>query len=325
MEQVPTNRIFRAFFAVPPQVHLLDISGPAHVFYEAKALGASIEAYFISMHRTGDEKSSAGVSLGNLVDFSSFQLTGDDWVIVPGLDAQTLFSAKLDAQIQLFLDWLRDQHTRGAKICSVCTGAYIVARSGIMDGRECTTHWKYIRDFKRKFPCVRLLDDRLFVKDGNLYSSAGVTSGIDLSLYLLEEVFGPLFAINVAKEIVVYLRRAKDDPQLSVFLQFRNHIENRVHQIQDYMAQHLEKGLRLENLAAEVSMSPRNLSRLFKKTTGITLGDYQDKLRLEKAVQLLATGQKVEVVSLSCGLKSANQLRTLLKKYKGVLPQDMLS
>ncbi len=314
---------FRAFFAVPPQVQLLDLSGPAHVFYEAKCLNPAISSYFISLERNREVDSCAGLSLANLQDFNDFELGPSDWLIIPGLDSEVFFEKGFFQKIQPFLDWVKIQADRGAKVCSVCTGTFLLAQSGVVDGKSCATHWKYSKVFQKQFPKSQLLAERLFVKDGNIYSSAGVASGIDLSLYLLEEVFGSLFAIQVAKEMVIYLRRTPEDPQLSVFLQFRNHLENRIHEVQDLLAHRLDQSNPLEELAEKVNMSSRNLSRLFKKTTGITLGEYRDKLRLEKAVQLLARGEKVEVITLDCGLKSSNQLRALLKKYQGVLPQKL--
>lgn len=314
---------FRAFFAVSSQVHLLDLGGPAHVFYEASVLDPSIELIFLGMDQSKEIRSSAGLGLNQLEDFREFSLGPNDWLILPGLESELYFKKEFNSSIQPFLDWVKVQAKQGAKICSVCTGTFLMARAGLLEGKSCATHWKYTKVFRQQFPEAQLLEDRLFVKDQNIYSSAGVSSGIDLSLYLLEEVFGPLFAIKVAKEMVVYLRRTPEDPQLSIFLQFRNHLENRIHEAQDLMTHYLDQPLPLEDLAEKVNMSSRNLSRLFKKTTGITLGEYKEKLRLEKAVQLVALGEKLESVALSCGLKSTNQLRTLLKKHRGLLPQQL--
>ncbi len=312
----------RAFFLVPPEVHLLDMSGPAHIFYEAKSYGAPIDLFFLTLNKT-EALSSAGLHLSQLEKYDSHVLGPNDWFFIPGVEAYLLHDPSFEASNVLFSEWLHLQYENGAKICSVCTGAYLLANSGLLEGRNCTTHWKYLEDFRTRFPKVGLITDRLFVEDQRIYTSAGVSSGIDLALYLLEEEFGPIFATKVAKEVVVYLRRTEDDPQLSVFLQYRNHLDQRVHLVQDNLAQHLEKKLTIEELAEEVNMSPRNLTRLFKKTTGITIGDYLDKLRVERAVQLLSEGNKVDSVSLSCGLQSSNQLRSLLKKYSHALPHEL--
>jgi transcriptional regulator GlxA family with amidase domain len=314
---------YRVFFAVPPKVHLLDLCGPAHAFYEAKVLNPSIEIFFISLKGNSEESSSPGLGINSLLDFRDFELGPADWLVIPGLESEIYFREGFYQTIQPFLDWVRVQAGNYAKVCSVCTGTFLLANAGVLDGKSCTTHWKYREVFERLHPTAQLMADRLFVKDSNIYSSAGVASGIDLSLFLLEEVFGSLFAFKVAKEMVVFLRRMPNDPQLSVFLQFRNHLENRIHQVQDLMANHLDQQLSLEDLAEKVNTSPRNLSRLFKKTVGITLGEYRDKLRFEKAVQLLEGGEKVEVIALTCGLKSSNQIRSLLRKYRDLIPQKL--
>ncbi len=319
------NNNFRAFFVVPPAVQLLDISGPAHLFYEARAYGAAVENVFISLTDTVQEASCSGLSLGNLQQFADFNLGKTDWVFLPGLESNLLVHSNFEKSNAPFYDWLNQQHTAGAKICSVCTGAYLSAQAGLLANKECTTHWKFIEDFSARYPEARVLNDRLIVKDGNLYSSAGVSSGIDLALYLLEEAFGPVFAAKIAKEVVIFLRRTEHDPQLSVFLQYRNHLENRIHKVQDLLAQAVHQKSKIQKLAEEVHMSPRNLTRLFKKTTGITIGQYVDKLRVEKAMLLLAEGERVDVVSNACGLNSANQLRTLLKKHTDLLPSQLRS
>ncbi|MEM9340620.1 MAG: helix-turn-helix domain-containing protein [Bacteroidota bacterium] len=318
------DQMYRVFFVVPPEVQLLDVSGPAHIFYEAKEYDAPIASYFLSLDNESTQVSSTGLSLGNLQSFQHFELGSNDWLIVPGLESHLIFDPDFIERLQPFLEWLKRQASNQAKICSVCTGAYLLAFAGILDEKACTTHWKYLKDFHRRFPKVLLQKDRLFVKDQTIYSSAGVSSGIDLSLFLLEEQFGPVFATKIAKEVVVYLRRTESDPQLSIFLQYRNHIEHRIHQVQDLLAQKLEQKLKAEEIANIVNMSARNLTRLFKKTTGITIGEYVNKLRVERAVQLLSEGNKVQYVSSLCGLNSPNQLRELLQKYEDALPSELL-
>lgn len=320
---MPNNPNFRAFFVVPPAVQLLDISGPAHLFYEAKAYGATVENIFLSLTNSAQEASCSGLFLGNLKNFEDFILGPTDWVFLPGLESGLLLHPDFQKNNLPFYNWLNQQYNAGSKICSVCTGAYLSAQAGLLTNKECTTHWKFLEDFTARYPKARVLKDRLIVKDGNLYSSAGVSSGIDLALYLLEEAFGPVFASKIAKEVVIFLRRTENDPQLSVFLQYRNHIENRIHKVQDTLAQTLHHKSSIEKLAGDIHMSPRNLTRLFKKTTGITIGNYLDKLRVEKALRLLSEGEQVDVISNACGLSSSNQLRTLLKKYTDQLPSQL--
>ncbi|MEP1034836.1 helix-turn-helix domain-containing protein [Ekhidna sp.] len=317
------DQSYRVLFVIPTQVHLLDICGPAHLFYEAKQFDPSINLHFVGLNSQKEEITSAGLFFSRLEALDSFKLSKNDIVFIPGLEAELIFDEKFNQTNQPFFKWLVEQHCNGAKICSVCTGAYLLAQSGLLNDKSCTTHWKYLEDFRNRFPKADLKQDRLFVKTGNIYTSAGVSSGIDLALFVIEEHHGSIFAAKIAKEIVIYLRRTEDDPQLSVFLMYRNHLENRIHKTQDYLAQHLDKKMKIEQLAELVHMSPRNLTRQFKKTTGITIGEYVDKLRVEKAIQLLLDGQKVDAVSLSCGLASSNQLRSLLKKYKGVLPNTL--
>mgnify|MGYP001326466729 CR=1 FL=1 len=158
---------------------------------------------------------------------------------------------------QSFFEWLKKQGEARAKICSVCTGAYLMGIAGLLDNKECTTHWKYLDDFKQRFPDTEVLTDRLIVKDDNIYSSAGVSSGIDLSLFIIEELFGAVFASKIAKEVVIYARRTSKDPQLSIYLRYRNHLENRIHEVQDILSQNLDKKIKIEELAEMVHMSRR--------------------------------------------------------------------
>jgi transcriptional regulator GlxA family with amidase domain len=307
-----------AAFVLPPGVHLLDITGPAHIFYESASYGATVHSLFCSMFPGQREVvSSSALAFGQLTPYDQLVLGAGDLVFIPGLEGTLLLSDDFLASSRPFLTWLTKQHQMGVTICSVCTGSFLLAESGLLDGLSCTTHWKYADRFRERYPRIQLLANRLFVHEGHIYTSAGVTSGIDLALHLVQQLWGPYFAAQIAKEVVVYFRRGPDDPQFSVFIQYRNHMDQRIHTIQDRLAQSLDQKLTVEDLADAVSMSPRNLTRLFKKTTQITIGDYLEKLRVERAEQLIGEGQTVQSAALHCGLKSPNQLRSLLRRHRG--------
>lgn len=310
---------------IPPEVHLLDINGPAHIFYEAKEFGAPLELHFVSLNNETEIASSAGLCFNQLEHFDQFELTENDILFIPGMEYRLLSDVHFRESISPFLKWVNTQNKNGADICSVCTGSFLLAETGILDRNRCTTHWKYYEEFSEKFPSVELERNRLFVTSKNIHSSAGVSSGIDLSLYIIEKYFGTKMALEIAKEVVIYFRRSASDPQLSIFLQFRNHLDHRIHDVQDYLMNNLADTTTNEDLAEKVYMSKRNLTRLFKQTTGITVGEYLQKLRVEKAVALLSNGLKVNTVAKECGLQSTNQLRSLLKKHRGILPMEILS
>lgn len=313
-----TNKV-QIVFMMPPYVHLLDITGPAHIFYEAACYGAPVQLLFSSLF-PGQflSNSSAALCFEQLVPFDRLALQAGDIVFVPGLESRLLLDNRFLQESGAFQEWLCRQHRKGVWICSTCTGAFLLAESGLLNGRTCTTHWKYLDRFTARYPQVRLQANRLFVQEDNIYTSAGVSSGIDLSLYLAEQLWGPAFAAQVAREVVIYFRRSAADPQLSAFTQYRNHLDHRIHAVQDRLAQCLDQKLNIDQLAAEVNMSPRNLTRLFKHTNGITIGHYLAQLRAEKAGQLLANGHTLKAAALECGLKSPHQLRHLLNRHKGL-------
>jgi transcriptional regulator GlxA family with amidase domain len=310
---------------VPPNVHLLDVNGPAHIFYEAKELGANVDLHFVSMNDASEIKSSAGLFFSKLTHFDAFELSKNDFVIVPGLEFGLLSNDTFLKESKPFFDWLHFQYINSVNICSICTGTFLLAESGILNGQECTTHWRYTSQLINKFPKINLQKNRLFVVNDNLYTSAGVSSGIDLSLYIVESLFGSKFVSDVAKEAVIYFRRSQSDPQLNIFLQYRNHLDSRIHNAQDYMIKHLSKAFTRKDIAENVHMSMRNLTRLFKKTTGVTIGAYLEKLKVDRALHLLSENHKVETVAKMCGYKNSKQIRTLLKKHKGVLSTDTSS
>jgi transcriptional regulator GlxA family with amidase domain len=153
------------------------------------------------------------------------------------------------------------------------------------------------------------------VKSGNVYTSAGIATGIDLALFLLEERHGKKLASQVAKELVVYIRREGREEQESIFLQHRNHTDEKIHAVQDWIARNLSKKISLEMLSDIASTSPRNLTRIFKKETGLTVSQYQNTIRVEKAKSLLANSNyKLDHIAKLCGLNTSKHLRTLIQK-----------
>lgn len=298
---------------VPPHVHLLDITGPAHIFYEANDYGAPVKLSFctIFQHQT-ESVSSSALAFHQLTPYDQLSLQPGDLIFIPGLDSSLLLDDGFINSSGQFLSWLKQQHQKGVLISSVCTGAFLLAAGGLLDGLNCTTHWKYAERFRLKYPDAKLQSNRLFVQEGNIYTSAGVSSGIDLALYLVQQLWGAHFAARIAKEVVIYFRRGPDDPQLSIFTQYRNHLDDRIHKVQDLLVYSLDQKMNLEDLAEQVSMSPRNMTRSFKQTTGITIGAYLDQLRKERAAQLISEGYTIQAAALNCGLKSTNQLRHLL-------------
>ena len=312
----PNHPVLTAVFVIPPQVHLLDISGPAHIFYEATDYGAEINLKFTSVYSDiSEETSTSGLSFAKLENFESIQLNPGDVVFLPGIKSNYLTDAKFFTSIQPFFQWVNKQYENGARICSVCTGAFLLAESGLINGKQATTHWKFQDLLKERYPAIEVLANRLFVLKDQIYTSAGVASGIDLALYILEEIYGTRFSAAIAREVVIYLRRSQEDPQLSIFLQYRNHLEDRIHIVQEWLSKHLDKKHTADQLADLIHTSERNLTRLFKDTTGITIGQYVEKLRVEHALHLIREKQKIAEVAKACGLQSTNQLRALLKKH----------
>jgi transcriptional regulator GlxA family with amidase domain len=306
----------RVIFFVNRGVHLLDLAGAVQAFYEAHQYGQPYQIVFCS-----DDASpvcSAGLAFAELTHYSTVEPGPGDLLIVPGFKLQEMNRTKG------LLAWLRKAAASEAVLCSVCTAAFLLAEAGLLDYGECTTHWRYTEQLRRDYPKLKVLTDRLFVKCGNIYTSAGVTTGLDLALFLLEERHGPEFTYKVARELVVYIRRDGSEPQESVYLQYRSHVNDDIHTIQDWMIQHLPQKIRIDELAALIYTSPRNLTRLFKSTTGATIGQYLEKLRVEKAMHLLRQQVKVGTITRQCGLQSTNQLRSLLKKHTGRLPSELV-
>ncbi|WP_303312642.1 GlxA family transcriptional regulator [Hymenobacter sp. BT730] len=302
-------------FVVPPTVYLLDLAGPVQVFQEAVFQGQPYQLRYCSYQET--VVSSPGLGLGPLLSFEQVPIAPGDFIMVAGLEMAYLRSAAFRREGQALFAWLRTQQALGARIGSICTGAFVLAEAGLLDGRKCTTHWRRLAELQARYPRVRSQGDTLFVEDGGIYTSAGVTSGIDLALYLLEEAHGPRFATQVARGLVVYSRRGAQHGQQSIYLNYRRHVHAGIHHVQDWLGEHLAVGATLPMLADVVGMSPRTLTRTFRQATGITIQAYTTALRREVADTLSRNpAQTMEAIAAQCGFKNVRQLQRIWARPK---------
>lgn len=302
----------RVIFLLLPELEILDLAGPLQAFHEAVHAGADLQVRLGSPEPR--VRTDQGLCLADLEPLP--EPTADDLVVVPGMRF-----AALDAVGPRVLAWLREAQETGAQLASVCTGAFLLGRAGLLDGRQCTTHWSRVEELQRRFPAARVLESRLFVHDGPLTTSAGIASGIDMALALLERRFGPLLVAAVAREMVVYLRRDGSHRQQSVYLDYRTHLHPGVHRVQDWLIANPAERANLAELGQLAALSPRHLTRVFRQATGVSVQEFTTRLRLELARGLLHDPRlTVEGVATRCGFASARQLRRLWKEVYGTSP-----
>jgi transcriptional regulator GlxA family with amidase domain len=300
-------------FLVLEGVELLDLAGPAQVFSMAASLGAPYSLHFCANH-TG-VRSAQGLFLGQLEPLPSVLV--DDWVMVPGISRDNLNSPLIDHATR---QWLVEAYTNGTSIASICTGAIVLGEAGLLDGRRCTTHWLMVKHLQQTCPKARVLDGILYVSDRGIVS-AGIASGIDMTLSLVEQQHGPHLAAEIARYLVIYLRRNGSQSQQSVYLEYRNHLYPGVHQVQTWLAEHVSESVSLTDLAEIANMSTRNFSRAFKAATGLTPVQYQQRLRLEVAATLLESSDlSIEAIATRSGFDDARHFRRLWQRYFGAPP-----
>ena len=217
--------------------------------------------------------------------------------------------------------WLRTVVRPDHRLISICSGALLAGRAGLLDGCACTTHHECCAELAALAPLARVVENRLFVTDGERWTSAGITAGIDLALHLVAELAGPAVAVAVARFLVVYLRRAGSDPQLSPWLEGRNHLPPAVHRVQDAIVAEPGRRWALADLARIAHASPRHLSRIFNEHAGMSVTDYVNRLRVALASTLVSsTRWDMERIADSAGFGSARQLRRAWARHHAVPP-----
>lgn len=299
-------------FIIPPTVELLDLAGPVQVFTEAKFYGFEADLEFYQYRET--PISTSGLGFGNVENYKNAKLKEGDFVFVPGMHFEYVRSIAFKAEREFF-NWLKECSEKKVTVCSICNGAFALGHAGLLKNTECTTHWRRVNELQTQFPQAKVVADILYVKSNDVYTSAGISAGIDLALAILESFKGALFTHKVARGLVVYHRRSGRHKQQSIYLDYRNHINPQIHEVQDYLIDNLSKENSIESLAALVGMSPRNLARVFKEKTGSTVLEYLTLLRKEYANTMLNNPEyTIEYIASKCGFKTARQLQRILKK-----------
>jgi transcriptional regulator GlxA family with amidase domain len=301
----------RIVFLILPRVHMLDLAGPMQVFQEAIDQGADISLEYCSTE--SELNASSELNINNLQYYSKINFQEGDYLIIPGAEVSYLVSKKVTSDKEL-LDWTLNAHTTGAWVCSVCTGAFFLAAAGLLNGRKCTTHWKRTTELKTRYPAIKLQEDILFTEHDRIYTSAGVTAGIDLALFIVEKLTSENISYKTARELVVYLRRSGSESQQSIFMKHRNHIHTGVHKAQDYLQENIHQKISLDQLAETSCMSARNLTRAFKKETGITVNEYVTLIRKSLLQEFTKDpNMSRKQMARQCGLKSERQVIRLLQ------------
>jgi transcriptional regulator GlxA family with amidase domain len=222
---------------------------------------------------------------------------------------------------EALIGWLREAAKRSRRVTSVCTGAFLLARAGLLDGRRATTHWASCADLVERYPAVAVEPDPIFVRDGNVATSAGVTAGMDLALALVEEDLGRDVALEAARWLVLFLKRPGGQAQFSAQLAAQSAAREPLRELQAWIVDHLGDDLSVPALAARACMSERNFARAFKAETGMTPAAYVEALRVERArLALESGGEPIEAVARRCGFGAVETLRRAFVRQLGVSP-----
>jgi transcriptional regulator GlxA family with amidase domain len=309
-------------FIAYPGVGLLDLTGPFTVFWSA--------SWFLNQRNEPAYERRVATVQGGLVEtadglavmsepLSAFDHLPIDTLIVPG--ALDLSGALDDREL---IAWITAHAPRARRICSVCTGTFVLAEAGLLDGRRVVTHWQAGAALRARFPRLRLQPDALFVRDDPVWSSAGVSAGIDLALALVQEDCGRDVAMSVSRQLVVYLKRPGGQAQFSEMLHGQPGTDGAFADLHDWLTKHLDdETLSVDTLARRACMSSRNFARVYKTQTGRTPAKAIELFRLETARRLLEeTNERIEAIARRTGFGDEDRMRNTFQRHLNVSPRD---
>lgn len=302
-----------------PGVQPLDVVGPAEVFSTASALadGRAYEVEVVAETADPIEHATAGYGLVPGGTTASCRGPIDTLIVAGGMGVYP------DEDTETLIAWITTAAARSRRVASVCSGAFLLARAGLLDGLRATSHWSVCAELGRRFPEIEVDDSPIFVNDGSVWTSAGVTAGMDLSLALVAADLGEEIALKVARWLVLFLRRPGGQAQFSTHVSVVPAARPGIRELQLWIADHLEEDLRVEALAERASMSPRNFARTFTRETGVTPGVYVEALRIECARQSLERDSApIESVAGNCGFGTPETMRRAFSRRLRVSPAE---
>jgi transcriptional regulator GlxA family with amidase domain len=316
----PSPRI--VLFVAYPGVGLLDLTGPFTVFWSASWFmgqrgGPAYERRVATVHGGPIETTDGLTVLSE--PLARFEDKTIDTLIVPG--ALDMTRALAD---RVLIDWVVRLAPGARRVCSVCTGTYLLAEAGLLNGRRVVTHWGAIDDLRAKYPQVKVDPNAIFVHDGPIWSSAGVSAGIDLGLALVQDDCGRDVAMSVARQLVVYMKRPGGQSQFSELIDLRAPNTGAFSELHDWLTKHLDDAsLSVETLARRVCMSARNFARVYKTKTGRTPAKAIELFRLETARRLLEdTDERIETIARRTGFGDEDRMRNTFQRHLNVSPRD---
>ncbi len=312
-EQAVTMRQRRVVIVVYPGAQTLDVSGPLEVFDTVNRLMAE-QASAYRLQCVSPDAPSVATSAGLVVQTAPLDAAEGaiDTLVVPG--GPGLKAALTDTS---FVAWIRHAAARSRRVASVCGGAFLLAEAGLLDGRRATTHWAFGEQMARRYPEVTVDPEPIYVRDGPYITSAGVSTGIDMALALVEDDLGAACALEAAKYLVLYFKRPGGQTQFSMILDTQLTDQEPIRSLQDWIQENLHRALPVSELAERTNMSPRHFARVFAQTVGMTPGQYVRRLRIARARQLLeATDLSVRQVASRCGFTA---IETFLRAFAAVV------
>ena len=325
-------QLIDVLFVIVPHALLLDIAGPADAFRlanqhrERQGLLPRFRLRFAAS--TEMQSSSVGLSIAGLEPLPD-ELRAITWVVLVGQPSEQL--DVVTPAITITARWLNRllarsmrENARGHRLVTVCSGALLAARAGLLTGRSCTTHHEVVDTLRTLAPHAKVIDNRVFVVDGPIASSAGITAGIDLALQLIAEECGESLAASVAEDMVVYFRRSDRDPEQSPFRAHRGHLHATVHRVQDAIVSEPRRDWNMAELARAGHTTERHLLRLFSEHARVSPLQYLQAIRLERAKRALEHGSSVTQAAEVAGFRSDLQMRRAWRRHWGGSPRDAL-
>jgi transcriptional regulator GlxA family with amidase domain len=300
----------------PPPVQILDVVGPLEVFSNVGNYRVSV----VAADGSGELETNRGVKIGGAVSREDVSGAIDTLIIAGGPGAES------GQYATGYLDWIADAASRSRRVASICTGAFMLAAAGLLEGKRAVTHWRFCDRLAKEFPGVNVESDPIFLRDGKTYTSAGITAGIDLALALVEEDHGHETALAVARQLVMFLVRPGGQAQYSHMLSRQATTFEPLRELQVYMLENLRGDLSVDALAEKMGMSPRHFSRVCLRETKMNPGRLVDQVRVEAAQQMIDSSSKgLKEIADACGFGSADSMRRSFQRVLGITASEYVA